>query len=105
MSTLGERARLYTEFARAMGELPVLFEMGLVTRCMLCGVSVAAIVAVLVSVGAPVRAADNSTNVAAVPPSGDSKDIEEIVVTARRQAESLSRVPGSVSAIDTKTLD
>src|SRR6266481_417060 len=105
MSTLGERARQYTELASGMGEPPAFFEKVLVVRRVLRGASAAAILVALVFVGAPAEAADNSSSVAAVPPSGDSKDIEEIVVTARRQAESLSRVPVSVSAIDTKTLD
>jgi iron complex outermembrane receptor protein len=72
---------------------------------LLCGASAAAILAALVLAGAQVKAADSAANVAAVAPNGESNDVEEIVVTARRQSESLSRVPVSVSAFDHKTLE
>jgi iron complex outermembrane receptor protein len=59
--------------------------------------------AALAQVSGDVKSADNPA--VTVTPVGESKDIEEIVVTARRQSESLSRVPVSVSAIDSRTLD
>src|SRR5260370_41353991 len=103
MRTLGEGRRLYTELACG-GSEPLFFETWPVMHRIVYVAGSAAILAMLFFVGAPVKAADDPANVASVPPGGDSKDIEEIVVTARRPAESRCRVPVSVAGLDSRTL-